>query len=232
MMKKISFGILAGFLLMFTGCLNDDEGYSLSDVWIGIGTVQKATDETVTVKLDNNDVLVPVVSNYPLWELENFENGKRVMVNYTILDEDENSSLPRFFVKINSVKDVLTKGIIDITPENQDSIGNDPIVVQECWMTDSLLNFQLKYRGRYKVHFINLVKQPGTLTADSQPVELELRHNANDDDEAIPFTAFVSFKLKNLQVAGLDSVSFRVTSSDYKGEEFEYEGIYKYGGDN
>lgn len=231
-MKKIGFGILTGFLLMFTGCLDNEDGYSLNDVWIGFGTVQKAADETVTVKLDNNDVLVPVVSNYPYWELEKFENGKRIIVNYTVLDEDENSSLPRYFVKINSVKDVLTKGILDITTENQDSIGNDPIVVQECWMTDSLLNFQLKYWGRYKVHFINLVKQPGTLTADSQPFELELRHNDNDDDEAILFTAFVSFKLKNLQVAGLDSVSFRVTSSDYEGEEFEYEGVYKYGGDN
>lgn len=231
-MKKISFGILIGFLFVFTGCFDDEDGYSLSDAWVGTGTIQKANEEALNVLMDNNDLLVPLASNYsPNW-MDQYNNGDRVLLNYTILDEDLNSSTPRYFIKINSIKDILTKGILDITPENQDSIGNDPIVVKDCWMTDSLLNFQLKYWGNYKVHFINLVKQPGTLTADGQPFELELKHNNNGDDEAFPYTALVSFKLKSLQVSGLDSVSFHVSSKDYDGEEFSYDGVYKYGENN
>jgi hypothetical protein len=124
------------------------------------------------------------------------------------------------------------KGIMDITPENQDSIGNDPVIVQDCWVTDSLLNFELKYWGRYKIHYINLVKEPGELTAGSQPVELELRHNDNDDVEDFQYNAFVSFSLNELKIAGLDSVQFRVTSTDYDGDLFEYEGVFHYDENN
>jgi hypothetical protein len=99
-------------------------------------------------------------------------------------------------------------------------------------MANDLLNFQLKYYGRYETHYINLVKKPGELTAQDQPFLLELKHNNNDDLEDIPYTAFVSFKLDSLQVAGLDSVRFKVTSTDYDGELFEFEGVYKYGVNN
>jgi len=45
----------------------------------------------------------------------------------------------------------------------------------------------------------------------------------------IRYSAFVSFKLNVLQIEGLDSVQFRVTSTDYDGELFEYEGVYHFG---
>jgi hypothetical protein len=79
------------------------------------------------------------------------------------------------------------------------------------------------------VHYINLVKEPGELTSADQPIELELRHNDNGDVEDIPYAAYVSFRLNELQIAGLDSVEFRVTSTDYDGELFEYEGVYHFG---
>jgi hypothetical protein len=124
------------------------------------------------------------------------------------------------------------KDIIDITAENQDSIGNDPVIVRDVWLTDSLLNFKIKYWGYDQTHFINLVKQPGEITADNQPIEMELRHNKNSDDENIPFTAYVSFKLNKLEIAGQDSVKYRVTGTDYDGNDFEYEGVYHYGENN
>ena len=108
------------------------------------------------------------------------------------------------------------------------ALGNDPIIVDDYWMSDSLLNFKLKYWGSNQIHFLNLVKQPGDVLEENQPIELELRHNANDDDEAIPYTAFVSFSLNALRIEGLDSVSFVVTSTDYDGGEFLEEGVFNY----
>ena len=99
-------------------------------------------------------------------------------------------------------------------------------------MANGLLNFQLKYYGRNETHFINLVKQPGELTAEGQPFQLELRHNKNDDSEDIPYTAFVSFHLDTLQIAGLDSVRFKVICKDYDDKPFEYNGVYKYNENN
>jgi hypothetical protein len=152
------------------------------------------------------------------------------MVNYTILDEETDGSgeIKIYYVKVNSIKDILMKGIMDITPEIEDSIGNDPIIVENYWMTDSLLNFKLKYWGSNQIHFLNLVKQPGDVLEENQPIELELRHNANDDDDAIPYAAYVSFSLNSLRIEGLDSVRFVVTSVDYDGNEFLEEGVFDY----
>ncbi len=232
-MKKIVLGILVGFLLIVGGC-NDDEGYSLSDQWLGFGVLQKAdtastSEESLIIVMDNKDVLVPIASNYPSGWLDRYEHGERILVNYTILDEVLESSTPRYYVKINQIEDILMKGVMDITPENEDSIGNDPIVVQDFWMTDSLLNFKLQYWGYNKVHFLNLVKQPGEITLENQPVELALRHNANSDDESILYTAYVSFSLNNLRIEASDSIQFIFTSSDYKGKDYTEEGVFYYG---
>lgn len=229
-MKKIIFGILVGFLFVFAGC-NDDDGYSLNDMWVGFGIFQNDGSNSYQIIMDNKDVLVPIASNYPPGWQEDLDNGERILVNYTILDEekDEAGDVQKYYVKVNSIKDVLMKGVIDITPEIEDSIGNDQIIVDDYWMTDSLLNFKLKYWGSNATHFLNLVKEPGDVLEENQPIELELRHNANGDDEAIIYTAYVSFSLNSLRIEGLDSVEFVVTSVDYDGNEFREEGVFDYG---
>jgi hypothetical protein len=228
-MKKIVFGILAGFLFVFVGC-SDDDGYSLNDMWIGFGILQKSDVEVSAIVMDNKDVLVPVASNYPPGWSAQFDDGARVLINYTILDENLNDdgSVKSYYVKVNNIDDILMKGVMDITPENEDSIGNDPIIVEDYWMTDSLLSFKLKYWGYGATHFLNLVKEPGELT---EPIELELRHNANGDEESIPYTAYVSFSLNGLRIEGQDSVMFTFKSTDYDGvehmeeEEFNYKDL-------
>jgi hypothetical protein len=226
-MKKIVFGILVGFLVLFSAC-NDDDGYSLGDMWIGFGIYLNDGGKEQIV-MDNNDVLVSVASNDPNWS-DDFEDGDRVLLNFTILDEELNDdgTVELYYVKVNDIDNVLMKEIMDITSENEDSIGNDPIIVSEYWITDSLLNFKLKYWGYNGMHYLNLVKQPGDITAADQPIQLELRHNANDDSESVPYTAFVSFSLNSLRIDGLDSVSFEFTSTDYDEQEYTEEGIYNY----
>ena len=86
----------------------------------------------------------------------------------------------------------------------------------------------LLYYGNYKVHFINLVKQPGTLTAGQQPVQLVLKHNENGDHRDYPLTALVSFDLSAIKIPGLDSVRFKVESEDYSGKIKSFEGVYHY----
>ena len=190
--------------------------------------------------MDNGDMLVPVASGYnrPWYYMgtndpeSRLKTGERILINYTILGDDRTNgeNISEYYIRVNSVRKILLKGILDITEENQDSIGNDPIIVRKAWMTGNLLNFEIKYWGRYEIHYINLVKQPGELTAAGQPIELELRHNANGDLEDIPFAAHVSFNLDLLQIQGLDSTQFRVTATDYEGALYEYTGSYHYGG--
>ena len=240
-MKKYVFGILMVLIVSLTGCLEDEDSYSLGKYWVGFGIIEELNNEPLEyqITMDNGDVLVPVASDYYRhWYYHGSEDahtrlkdGDRILLNYTVLgdDADEEVDPTEYYIKVNSVKKILMKGILDITEENQDSIGNDPLIVKEVWMTDSLLNFEIKYWGHYKTHYINLVKQPGELTSAEQPIKLELRHNANGDVEDIPYAAYVSFKLDSLQIDGQESVSFKITSTDYDGEVFEYNGDYNYG---
>lgn len=242
-MKKLSLITLLGLIFIVSGCLDDDDGYSLGKMWVGFGIVEQVSSDPVEYRIvmDNGDVLVPIASGYsrPWYYMgtndpeSRLKTGERILINYTVIGDDgtDGENIEEYYIRVNSVQKVLLKGILDITEENQDSIGNDPVIVRKAWVTGNLLNLEIKYWGRYEVHFINLVKQPGEITEDRLPVELELRHNAHGDLEDIPFAAYVSFNLDELQVAGLDSVGFRVTATDYEGELYEYEGTYNYGSD-
>jgi hypothetical protein len=92
-----------------------------------------------------------------------------------------------------------------------------------------MLNFELKYYGGSKIHYINLVKQPGVINPDNGPVVLELRHNNNDDGEHIPLSAIVTFDLSALKVQGKTSTPFKVIAKGFEGDDdFEYTAEYKY----
>lgn len=226
-MKTIKLCTIAILALIATSCLKDDDAYSVGKYWIGFGMVDKSGPETFSIALDNGSVLHPVSGyTHGSW----FVDQGRVLVNYTIIgDKIITDERKEYFVKLNSVRKILKKGIIDITPAIEDSIGNDPIIIRDAWVSSNqLLNFELRYYGNYATHFINLVKQPGDLPSVNQPVELELRHNRNGDREDIPFNAFVTFDMSAIQIPGQDTVRFIVRSTNYQGAEKTFEGVYRY----
>jgi hypothetical protein len=216
-------GITLGFL---SGCdfLNDDDSDSLQDVWASFGLIHKdAASNSFTIKLDNGATLIP--SNASYWN-DDVHDNQRVLANFTILNDEQNADDAKpYDVKINSLRNILYKGILNITPAIEDSIGNDPIYVKDHWITNNMLNFELQYLGGNKIHYINLVKQPNSTT---EPIVLELRHNNNDDLDRINMSAVVTFDLSSLKVAGKDSVTFKVVGKGYNNYNFEYTGVYKY----
>lgn len=217
---------MMGFIFSFlSGCELDDDGYSMDNAWIGFGLIQKdSVADTFTIELDNGALLVPVTNSY--W-INKVKNNQRVLANFTIVgDKNKTENAEQYYVKINSLRDILYKGILDITPAIEDSIGNDPIYVKDYWLKNNMLNFELQYKGGSKIHFINLIKQPGATA--TEPVILELRHNNNDDPDKILMSAVVTFDLSALKVQGKDSVTFKVMAKDFDGDDFEYSGVYKY----
>jgi hypothetical protein len=226
-MKKVLIFLVLGALFSLTACEMDDDGYSLDNAWIGFGLVEKDTEAgTFTMVMDDGEVLFPISSDYVWHELK---DNDRVLVNFTILGNKKNENHDEhYFVKVNSVRKILYKGIFDITPAKEDSIGNDPIKVKDKWIKGDMLNFELKYYGGNEVHYINLVKQPGAINTVNGPVVLELRHNNHDDSEQYPLSAIVSFNLSSLKVQGKTSTPFKVVAKGFDGETFEYTGEYKY----
>jgi hypothetical protein len=219
--------MVGSFLSLFTGCSLDDDDYSLDNAWVGFGLIhQESGSQSFTIEMDDGEVLYPV-SNSGYWN--EVTDNERVLTNFTIVGNKENPDHNEYYyVRINSLKKILYKGILDITPEIEDSIGNDPIKVEDKWIKKNMLNFELKYRGGEKTHYINLVKQPGNVSDASGPVLLELRHNNNGDSEQLTLSAIVTFDLDSLKIEGQNSTKFKITAKGFDGDDFEYTGEYKY----
>ncbi|MCK3685054.1 NigD-like C-terminal domain-containing protein [Maribellus sp. YY47] len=228
-MKKIAFGLLIAMSVMLVSCFDDDDGYSVGNYWIGFGILQEE-DGVSVFAMDDHIKLKPLGWSHNSGWNDEYTPGSRVLVNYTVLgdDADENGDISTYFVRVNEIRKILKKGILELTPENADSIGNDPIIVEDVWVTDSLLNFQLKYWGYQKIHFLNLVENPDNTSSEEGTVKLELRHNANDDDLTYPYSAFVSFNLNELRMEGRDSIRVEVISTDYDDVDHTYKKVFNY----
>ncbi len=224
-MKKLFLFLMIGLVTsVLTSCLDDDEYDPYDDTWIGIGLVHIDEDtDILSIELDSGEILYPIND-----ESLTVEDSARVLVNFIIEEELVSEPVEEYSVTIYSIKDILFKDIIDITEEIEDSIGNDAINVEEAWQTNNMLTLYINHWGLDQTHYVNLVKEPGELTSESQPVELELRHNDNDDSPMYNVSSYVTFDLSAIQIAGQDSTAYTVTCTEYGGETYTYEDVYFY----
>ncbi len=194
MMKKI-FYLLIIPMVIFTSC-DDDDGYSLDKFWINMATVENPDNEAYFyMRLDNNDLLWIAATNYYNYTPR---TGQRILADYTILNDRPAGSIYQHDVKLNDAYNILTKDIFYITPATQDSIGNDPVGINDMWVGGDFLNVRFYYPGNNKIHFINLVKDLSVEPQETGTIHLELRHNANDDTETFRRYGMVCFNLMSL----------------------------------
>ena len=222
--------LVAVSIIAFNACENDYEDYSSGDIWISMGLVETNTmGYDFVIYCDNGDTLLPAVN-----AASNFEtyNQQRVIANYTILDNVD-SSAQLYYAQINNLYEVLYKDIIELTSSNADSLGNDPVQIQDIWVVKNMLNIEFQYLGNNKTHYINLAYTTNENGEIEKPVELEFRHNANDDDEALTLDGIVTFKLDKLQTdeglsEGENSFDFSITATNYQDEEQTFTGTFDY----
>lgn len=218
------------FLLLNSCNQTAEDSFSLGDIYISMGLIGSSTQTgyDFVIYCDNGDTLLPVVN-----ATNNFEtyNNQRVLINYTILDEASQSN-HRFYVKINNLHEILYKDIIELTTSNSDSIGTDPLQISNIWIAKNMLNIEFRYKGYNMPHLINLCYTTNANNLLDEPVILELRHNANNDEESLVFDAIVTFKLDLLvqdsNNNSSDSINFMVKSTNYQNEEQTFTGIYGY----
>lgn len=211
-------------LPIFVSCEKDDNYYSLSDIWISLGFIDQAeNDNSFIILLDNGDTLYPIANGVPYFKVK---DSMRVMANFTILDEVDESP-NKFFVKINNLYDILYKEIIPLTNDNSDSLGNDPIKIKDIWISKNILNIEFNYAGGEKIHYINLAYTEENFNELDQPIELEFRHNANNDKETFNLQGLVSFNLEKLkQSSSSDTISILVKSTDINGQTQTFRGSF------
>lgn len=204
--------------LTLTSCLDDDDAYSLGDMWIAVATVVPEGDNVYYLRLDDGDKMWPAATNYPNYKPK---KDQRALVNFTILADSSQSNLNGFshYIKVNAIHDILTKNISKNEGAANDSIyGKDPVRIDEknMWIGDGFLNiyFETEWGGR-RAHYINLI-QPD---AEKDPYTLEFRHNAFDDPKHTIGTGRVAFNLSSLPDTKGESVDLVVYYWDHNGKQ-------------
>lgn len=88
------------------------------------------------------------------------------------------------------------------------------------------MNLNFEYYGNNQIHRINLVRMPGNTSSDT--VQLEVRHNDNNDSQLSLMNGFVSFNLEGLKKEAADSVVLHVKAQEYNSRVYDKYFTYKY----
>lgn len=221
-MKKIILSALV--LVLLSACQYEENDYQNRTV--ALATVENPRQSTDFYLIPDNGGRLKVGSSViPYYRPV---DGQRIIADYSITASTPQSSIYSHVVRLNDVYEVLTKGIFDITPSTQDSIGNDRVRINDIWISGNFLNIEFEFMGYNRVHYINLVKDAGKSYSDGK-VHLEFRHNANDDYTDFVKSGIVSFNLNSLRKDNDNKVSLVIHTNEFYNSDNTYELTYVYG---
>ena len=222
--------LFIGLTLLFTSCFKDDgHYYSVGDFIVSFGTVEKrsTTVNDYVIHLDEGNNVVPVLTSSPWIQ---FEDNQRVWIYFNPLSDSRlTDSTVTYLAKIVNVKDILFKDIKKYTEVSDDSMGHDPIIVRDAWIskTGGILTLDLNYFTQGSLHYINLIDN-GEANGITNPFVLELRHNARGDRKDYLASGYVSFKLNYLKLSGKSETKFVIRYTDYEDRRIDWPLTYKY----
>jgi len=212
MKKLLTFAIIWGALLAFLPSCNN-AGYSLNEFRVNIATVQPLDGGAFSLLLDDGRNLWPAASAIRYFPREN----QRVFLNYTILSGRHGEF--DHLIRINNIWNILTKQVIELTAENADKIGDDPVIINRMWEGGDFLNVSFTFNwGGTRPHYINLVKNTTVENTFDDVIELEFRHNAYGSRNSFNRDGFVSFDLRPFRIEGQDEIIFLIRVNEPSGE--------------
>lgn len=212
--------ILLGFIVAavaLTSCNKDEE----VAYYQTIGVLSKSVDSMIIESDDSMRLLVANASEVDA----SFADNDRVFVYFSLNE----GTIPQgidHVIDIYSMEKLLFKSVIELTADITDSIGNDPMWIQEIWIAKDYLNLNFQLYINNGKHYINLIRFPGEIPVDT--INLEIRHNDNGDQENYLTSGFASFDLESLRNTQVDSVVLRITAKEYENRTYEKFITYHY----
>lgn len=211
-MKKFNW-LLVMLLLALVPVLQscDDDGYSIGDIGWDWATVRATGGGGYYLEGDRWGMIDPVASSIPWYKPV---DGERVVAFFNPLADTDKGAQ----VKIEGIQEVLTKEVEDMTAENEEEFGNDPIVIYQgdMWLGGKFLNIIFhQYLPRSEKHRISLVQNkiepeapetPEALKVDEDGyIHLELRYNTYDDVTGYRVWGRVSYNLEEFYPTAKDA---------------------------
>ncbi|GAT63100.1 NigD1/NigD2 family lipoprotein [Paludibacter jiangxiensis] len=219
-MKIIGLVCICATLLSVTSC-DKEEQSSLDKYWVSLATVYQTNHSgNFGVQFDNGSYAIANETDFKA------ENGKRVIINYSILSDSINEQLLRK-IRINNINEIEIKKVEVLNAANQDSIGNDPVDIDEIWVGGNYLNVSFRYYGDKVKHLFSLVKNSLLPTATDGKTHLEFRQNAFSERYVIQNKGIISFDLKDFtNTLPLGNIQLVIEAKNYTGNVMRYELTY------
>lgn len=232
-MKKLkSMMLLLGLIMsssVFYSCLNDEQN-EYEQIWadsdLAIVTVKPLDDHSFYMQLNDTTTLYPL-NHYA------FEMPKETRALITYKNSETQTAGYDYSVNIMHLDTILTKSIApDLGTENDNYYGTSMLALngssiwdpKGVWIEDGYITFDfIIWRGIGNIkHFINLVP-----VNSADPYELELKHNAYNDEPVVEASSLVSFKLDNLPDTKGQTVKLKIkyksyVLNDYRTIELDY----------
>ncbi len=198
-MKNIKI-LFTAFLMLalamgVTSCLDDDENN-----WQPIAATFRVVDDSDNdyyFEIENEGKIEKMYPGYRSnSKRPDLPDGQRVIVFFELLEEKVSGY--EYNIKIYGINEILTKNIIPITEETNDSIGNDPIdiVGSRISLDKEFIHMSFQYhhyRSSTEKHMLNLVINEDSPEDDY--INLEFRHNAYDELGPDVASGLVTFRL-------------------------------------
>ncbi|MBN1119189.1 MAG: hypothetical protein JXA77_18410 [Bacteroidales bacterium] len=202
----------------FTSC-NDEPTVSF---YPSIGVYQVSGDSSY-IYSDNLNLIY--ITNSTFEGKETLDSGARVYAYFSLVEDEQMPRHIDYMADLLSIDIIPTKPVINITDTVPDSLGFDPIVVEGIKVGLNFLDVSIEFLGFNKKHYVNLVRLSDEY---SDTIDLELRHNNNNDPKIDRYTAYISFDISSLENEATDSVIVRFRSTAYDDSIFEKIFTYKY----
>ena len=210
--------ILVACFTFLSSC--DNSGYY--ERRVNIATVQPRGGYAYSLLFDDGRHLLPVASAVRYVPREN----QRVLLNFTILSGRYGEF--DHLIRVNDIWNILTKQVVELTTENAEKIGDDPVIINRMWEGGNFLNVSFRFNwGGIRPHYINLVKNTTVESASDDVIELEFRHNAYGSTNSFNRDGLVSFDLRPFQVEGQDEVRLAIRVNEPTGKRV-IEIVYRY----
>lgn len=182
-----------------SSCLDDNDAptYSISSE-IQLSTVRLLDNDKFYFEFDDGNTLYP--NDGPVLRNYDAQDGQRVFVYYDLLEEKVDGYT--YHGDIRLIQNILTKNIIPMTEETEDSIGDDRINAIEILIAGGYLNISFQYYGTHtedRKHMLNLVQNETIEYPESDYIPLEFRHNAYNDYPSRIGWGYVCFNLENIE---------------------------------
>lgn len=229
-MKRIFILLLFSALISasaFVSC-KDDDGYSLNEFRVSIGTIAAGQGRSFSILLDNGSELAIVANMVPRLMVS---DGDRVVVNFTILGTDSQNA-NRSFIRLNSLRRMLSKPLIlqsfidEDSEVREDSIGHAPINVRETFFGGRFVNITGLLASTGRTHMLNLVYDDEPRVGNDTAY-LTLRHWEPDAPRRFWARFMASFPLDEVLAPGQTQRIIKLSWTDYNGQVYSRVGTFR-----